>query len=107
MAIIVMTWQNPPEQAQAKLADDRASSWRETVLKQEGLVEYSAFTGRSSGKDMAVDSFRTSEEAAAFLGSKDFSGIVAEMRGLGVTNIDVSLWDEHQDVPKTLRPKSG
>lgn len=104
MSIIVMTWQNPPAQDQAKIANERASSWREIVLRQKGLVEYNAFSGRSLGKDMAVDGFRSSEDASAFLGSNDFAKILSEMRDLGVTDIEVNLWDQHPDVPKALRP---
>lgn len=104
MAIIQMTWQNPPEQGRARAADERASKWREVVLSQKGLVEYNAFTGRSSGKDMAIDGFRSSEEASAFLGSNDFAMIVSEMKSLGITNIEVDLWDQHPDVPEALRP---
>ncbi|MER8907609.1 hypothetical protein NKH99_07960 [Mesorhizobium sp. M0854] len=104
MAIIVMTWQNPSDQVKAVSSDKRAAEWRNVVLKQKGIVEYNAFSGISTGKDMAVDTFRSSEDAAAFLGSKDFSAIVSEMRSLGVTEIDVNILDQHPDVKSALRP---
>ncbi|MGR8922322.1 hypothetical protein ACU8MB_01000 [Rhizobium leguminosarum] len=104
MAIIVMTWQNPTDQGKAKTSDGKAAAWRQIVLKQKGLVEYNAFTGISTGRDMAVDSFRSTADASAFLGSKEFSTIVAEMKSLGVTDIEVNLWDQHPDVPGPLHP---
>src|SRR5258708_4818574 len=93
VAIIVMTWENPSDSTKARAANAKAKDWRATVLKQKGLVEYNAFTGRSSGADMAVDSFASAADASAFLGSKEFGDIVSEMKALGVTNIQTALWD--------------
>jgi hypothetical protein len=104
MAIIVMTWENPNDAGKAKAADTKAKEWRTTVLKQPGLVEYNAFTGLTSGADMAVDSFASAREASAFLGSAEFAKIVSEMRALGVTNINTTLWNQHPDVPSAMRP---
>ncbi len=53
---------------------------------------------------MAIDAFVSAADASAFFGSKEFSDIVYEMKALGVTNIQTSLWDNHPDVPKALRP---
>jgi len=104
MAIIVMTWENPADNAKARSANERAKDWRATVLRQPGLIEYSAFVNRLGGRDMAVDSFATAAEASAFLGSADFAEIVGEMKALGVTNIETQLLERHAEVPEALRP---
>lgn len=103
MAIIVMTWENPADSTKARGANERAKEWRATVLRQPGIVEYSAFVNRIGARDMAVDSFATVGDAAAFLGSQDFTDIVTEMKAFGVTNIDTQLLERHADVPEALR----
>lgn len=107
MSIIVMTWENPSDASRAAAADAKAKEWRAIVLKQKGLVEYNAYTGRLDVTDMAVDVFASALDAAAFLGSNDFAGIVSEMKTLGVTNIQTHLMDRHRDVPQALRGASA
>ena len=106
MAAIVVTWDNPSDIAKARAADAKAADWRATVLKQPGILEFNAMTSRHSPlAGMAVDSFSSASAAGAFLGSDQFAKIVSEMTELGVTNIKATLWDQHPDVPKALRPQ--
>lgn len=106
MALLVLTWNHPPASGMPAYVEQAKSKWIPSVLTQPGVSEIRAYRNGSETKPdvMTTVEFENIQAVEAYMGSKQYSTVIAGLRSVGCTQITAQLWNPSPIVPTPLRP---
>ena len=107
MAMLVISWDLPPMTNIQEYSELSRAKWIPLLLRQSGIKEFRAYRDRygMSPEVMVEVEFESLIAADGWLGSAEWSSMIAEMRALGCKNFDAVVWDGSPLVSEPLHPE--
>jgi hypothetical protein len=109
MALVMVTWDLPPDERLAIYDESVRTEWLRSVLQQPGVTEVRAYRNphHTTPQVMVHIEFDSLASWHAFLVSESYGGLMFALRAVGCSHLAIQVWEPSLLVPEPVTPPSG